>query len=350
MWMKGYVGGNLKNKIRGRVNPALMDRCYCLETLPGRQLQCMKCTVAKSSLQDRPPGHSETPVFAKKSRAHGVSLGFRAPVFKLCGFQARVNLGFSIISSVTYISRCAPTQGAGGCVLPCFCHSIDATWTVTWDLPHLWALVSPSCNESRCRASPVAGALCAPMHPPRQILLARCQTHQAAVHRGSVPRLQMHPQLMQHLAHRISGFRLKCESVYCQPCIGSWKCKGPSLTFCLRNNRHRLSWKPRPFTSCVHVSWINAWRTSFSRREDQAQQDDTWSLVGCCSGYTGNSWKTMDSSSPLPACKWSAFRVPFGHLGYIRLQRYISFALSYLPTVHVDCSDPALCPKLAYTP
>ena len=220
----------------------------------------------------------------------------------------------------------------------CFCHSIDAAWTVTWDLPHLWVLVSPWCNESRCRASPAAGALCAPMHPPRQILLARCEMHQAAVHRRSVPRLQM---LMQHLAHRISGFRLKCESVYCQPCIGSWKCKGPSLatlqpswpttggaswahnttrprrtstTFYLRSNRHRLSWKTRPFTSCVHVSWINARGTLFSRREDQAHQDDIWSLVGCCSWYTGNSWKTMDSSSPLPACKWSAFRVLFDTL------------------------------------
>ena len=103
MWMKGYVGGNLKNKIRGRVNPALMDRCYCLETLPGRQLAKRPFSPKRAAL-----------------------MAFRAPVFKLCGFQARVNLGFSIISSVTYMSRCAPTQGARGCVLPCFCRPVFA--------------------------------------------------------------------------------------------------------------------------------------------------------------------------------------------------------------------------------
>ena len=59
-------------------------------------------------------------------------MGFRAPVFKLCGFQARVNLGFSIISSVTYISRCAPTQGARGCVLPKFSASAGPGLFAGW--------------------------------------------------------------------------------------------------------------------------------------------------------------------------------------------------------------------------
>ena len=78
MWMKRYVGGNLKNKTRGKINPVLMDRCFqfCVETLAGRQVECMKCTFCKSKpagSASRPQRNARSHVFAKKSRAQEVS-------------------------------------------------------------------------------------------------------------------------------------------------------------------------------------------------------------------------------------------------------------------------------------